>query len=498
MAAEPWNKLEIAYPGVLSAVRFQFNASTEQCMKCLRKECEKVLKLLKSKVLQTEIRILYALLYVFHHRLRQHKPYQALKKVEQCVNRLRNMRLEAALEDLKGMCPNLPRLREGGQHEVPSQPVLEWLSLKVLGASKLMMHLMECCSEAFLLVLQHLYWKEFIILNVVLTGMLSRLWVYSRGILKTLTCLYEQMFAFLQEVSQIQQMPFVKYFALPADIKTFLGPSYSQVVEIKPPEVPVVKKLQVTARSGLLNKLFASGAGRNSEYTELSHSGMKTKWTALKGLEKNDLGNPVLGQHSEDLRNLPEFDVKALLRQPQGASKVNSTASQDSWKDGRYLPLKKTLILQKESYVWQIEWAASFSDLAASLKQLVNWCKRENLLYESRRLNYQYLKCQRLMHLETQGYSLKRKLHFYKQICKSMFLGTRTLKMPLPSLITKWKRSMQQMKFRVKGKLYRPHSKAKNLKNLISAVDYQSPNDDKIHLFTLGTVDELIHNYYKG
>jgi len=48
---------------------------------CLLTDCETVLTLLCSEVLQTEIRVLYELLYVLNNGFRQHKPFRALKQV---------------------------------------------------------------------------------------------------------------------------------------------------------------------------------------------------------------------------------------------------------------------------------------------------------------------------------------------------------------------------------------------------------------------------------
>lgn len=48
---------------------------------CLLADCEAVLTLLCSEVLQTEIRVLYELLYVLNNGFRQHKPFRALKQV---------------------------------------------------------------------------------------------------------------------------------------------------------------------------------------------------------------------------------------------------------------------------------------------------------------------------------------------------------------------------------------------------------------------------------
>lgn len=51
------------------------------CVKRVLEENEKVLKLLGSRVLQTEIRVLYELLYVLNNSLRQHKTFRILKQV---------------------------------------------------------------------------------------------------------------------------------------------------------------------------------------------------------------------------------------------------------------------------------------------------------------------------------------------------------------------------------------------------------------------------------
>ncbi|XP_069053629.1 nucleolus and neural progenitor protein isoform X2 [Lepisosteus oculatus] len=415
---EPWNKLDIAFPSVISTVEIRSDGCMELHLRCFLEECEKVLILLKSKVLQTEIRIMNALLYVFHHRLRQHKPYRAFKQVEQCVNRLQNMRLEAAFQDIKEMCPKKFEKLQGSEfalYEVPSQPALEWFSLKVLGASKLMLSLMQYCSKAFLLALQHLNWKEFIILNVVLSGVLSRLWVFSRGILKTLVCLYEKMFPFLQDVSKKKE-------------------------RTEPPKVESINQKSTSEQE----KSF-------------------------------DLGIPVSEKRSEGLGNLPGLDVKALFKRPCGATKVTEgdchVLPKCLMKCQRASLLEESLFCKKESFVCHIKGVASFSDLTASIKEVLEWCKGQRLQWESRWLSYQHLKCQRLKHMEAKGYRFSRKLNCYrKQTCRILIPGESAMRKYSTSN-TKWSVRSLQSKFQMKWKSSRQHSKTKMDLTLVNPKD---------------------------
>lgn len=50
-------------------------------IKALLVENEKVLKLYRSEILQTEIRVLYELLYVLNNSYRNNKTFKALKQV---------------------------------------------------------------------------------------------------------------------------------------------------------------------------------------------------------------------------------------------------------------------------------------------------------------------------------------------------------------------------------------------------------------------------------
>uniref|UniRef100_A0A669E358 Nucleolus and neural progenitor protein n=1 Tax=Oreochromis niloticus TaxID=8128 RepID=A0A669E358_ORENI len=228
MAVELWNRVNVPFPSAVSAVRVPFTAQTAADVETLLTESENVLKLVRSEILQTEVRLLYELLYVLNNSSRGNKTFKALKQVEQCANRLKNMKLEAALQELSDLCPNRIQRQlsiKDGQCFVPSQPRLEWICLKVLGAARLMSCTLSRCSRAFTLSKQQMKWEEFVILNVVITSMLSRLWVIFRGVLLALSGLYRQLLELLGDVARAQPMPFLTDFSLPADLAQFLGSS---------------------------------------------------------------------------------------------------------------------------------------------------------------------------------------------------------------------------------------------------------------------------------
>ncbi|NXD07113.1 NEPRO protein, partial [Nothocercus nigrocapillus] len=149
--------------------------------------------------------------------------------------------------------PSRSKRRGQGECLVPSQPVLETVAVKVLGGCKLIVRLLECCSKAFLLSVKHLCSEEFILLNTVAAGLLSRLrFVPSeyRWVLQSLISLYEVLWTSLDLVSKTQQMPYIKGFTFPSDISDFLGVSVS--AEVK----KMAKTPKATKAASWLKKLF--------------------------------------------------------------------------------------------------------------------------------------------------------------------------------------------------------------------------------------------------
>ncbi|XP_032385694.1 nucleolus and neural progenitor protein isoform X1 [Etheostoma spectabile] len=370
MAGEPWNRVNIAFPGAVSTVRVHFSSTTDASVRALLVENDKVLKLIRSEILQTEVRVLYELLYFLNNSSRGNKTFKGLKQVEQCINRLKNMKLDVALQELTELCPK--RIQRGlsikaGECDVPSQPMLEWLCLKVLGAAQLMSCTLSRCSRAFVLAKQQMKWEEFVILNMVITSMLSRLWVIVRGILVSLSTLYQRLLELLRQVANAQPMPFLTDFSLPADIAQFLAPSDARVLTKKPAGGPLAKGHRHKQQSKKKSSVEGKNQGASREVRE-------------------DLGVAV-----ERVTGL-DADMKPFLKVFRDFSEVKSFP-QKTYKDDTTRKFKK-----------QVREAATFTDMAAHLEEMIPWCKSQKMEKEKRLLSFLQLKCQRMKCLEAAGY----------------------------------------------------------------------------------------------
>ncbi|XP_043928672.1 nucleolus and neural progenitor protein [Protopterus annectens] len=445
MAAGPWNLVNIERPGTQSVIKVHRSDPTEKCIKSIVRICENVLKSLKKKIMKSEMQLLDSVLYVFHGRLRHHKTYHSLKQVQQCLKRLEYMNLRESIQHLADVCPRNLEHQNASTLLVPSQPLLEWVLLKIMGSCKLLLRLLDCCCKSFILCVQHLQWEEFIILNTVLAGLLSRLWVLFRGLLKYLVMLYEKVHSLLQDVSSVQQLPYAKQFTFPLLIKDFLGPSYSEIILTKRPSAPSVKSGETQGVTVLLNRLFTA---QKPLLPENSNGMFDTVGKFHKNLaiprKELDIGRPVSLERFDRSR-ASAFDVKALLRrhvpvhtayQSNDASSVTKPCNRKS----KTYKSKDSVIYghRKKIFASKIQAVQSFSDLTEELKELIQWCRHEKLRCEFRYLGNRYLKCKCLKHLEALGYRLDKKLRFTKAVI-SRYLLTKTKNMHQENCVLKRK-----------------------------------------------------------
>ncbi|NXJ06373.1 NEPRO protein, partial [Odontophorus gujanensis] len=260
------------------------------CLPALRRRCGGALKRLSGPSLAAEGRVLRALLYVYHSRLLRHRPYLAMQQVEQCLKRLWKMNLVGCIETLAELIPRKNKAQAQVECLVPSQPMLETVAVKVLGGSKLILRLLDCCCKAFLLCVKHLCSEEFILLNTVASGLLSRLWfvIQYRYVLQSLISLYGALSTTLHLVSETQQMPYIKGFTFPSDISSFLGVNL-------PSEVKKQKARMLTAkRPTSWLKLFPTMPEAVSKARK--RRGFVTYASALENhsIPADDIGEPVL------------------------------------------------------------------------------------------------------------------------------------------------------------------------------------------------------------
>ncbi|NXN48066.1 NEPRO protein, partial [Rhinoptilus africanus] len=258
----------------------------------LRRRCGVAGKRLSGTGLAAEGRVLRAVLYVYHNRLLRHPPYLALRQGKQCLKRLWQMNLVGCVETLAELIPKKNTPQAHAECLVPSQPMLETVALKVLGGCKLILRLLDCCCKAFLLSVQHLCSEEFILLNTVASGLLSRLWfvIQYRCVLQSLISLYGILSTSLHLVSETQQMPYIKGFTFPSDISNFLGVNAASEVKKQKARMLTTKK-----PANWLKKLFPAMPEAVSEV------GKKRRFATCTGAVKNrsipcpaDIGEPVL------------------------------------------------------------------------------------------------------------------------------------------------------------------------------------------------------------
>uniref|UniRef100_A0A3Q2QDW6 Nucleolus and neural progenitor protein n=1 Tax=Fundulus heteroclitus TaxID=8078 RepID=A0A3Q2QDW6_FUNHE len=380
-AGELWNRVNIPYPCATSAVKIQLASRTVRIVKAIQVENDEVLTLLHNKILQTEIRVLYELMYILNNSYRGNKTFKGLQRVEQCINRLKNMKLDAALQELVELCPNQIQMalcEETGECDVPSQPILEWTCLKVLGAGKLLSCTLSRCSDAFLLANQQMKWEEFLVLNLVLTSMLSRLWVIFRGLLVSLSKLYQWLLKLLEDVAQAQPMPYLTDVVLPAGMAEFLGPADALVLKSHPAFHARLKDQKA-----------------DSQTRKKASADVRNKKQMINVTE--DLGVSIGRGDGFESHVKPSF----------GKSKFVSEGLRNDAK--------------KQKFKKQAEEAPTFTLMSANLEEMIQWCRSEGMKKTKRLLAFLRLKCQKMKCLEAEGYNVQRKLRGFRQeVCLAL------------------------------------------------------------------------------
>ncbi|XP_006094515.1 nucleolus and neural progenitor protein isoform X1 [Myotis lucifugus] len=423
---EPWNRVTIPKAGSRSAVTVQDpGAALDLCIAAVLKECWLVTLSLKSQTLDAETDVLCAVLYSNHNRMGRHKPHLALKQVEQCLKRLKNMNLETSIQDLSELFSsneNQPVATKACV--IPSQPVVEFVLMKILGACKLLLRLLDCCCKTFLLTVKHLGLQEFIILNLVMVGLVSRLWVLYKGVLKRLISLYEPLFGLLQEVSRIQPLPYFKDFTFPSDIVEFLGQPYLEVFKKKMPTAFAAKGV-----TKLLNKLFSTKEQSLRCSEETSHRISKKANQMKINIQNNvDLGQPVKNKKIFKAKS-SEFDVRAFCKQLKHRAIQKASfefkCPQSQLKATKHSSQKVTGTPCATAFVQRFQEAETFIQLSEEIQMAILWCRSKKLKAQASFLGNKLLKSNRLKHVEAQGYSLPKKLECIKtSICNCLLRGS--------------------------------------------------------------------------
>ncbi|KAL7881273.1 hypothetical protein AOLI_G00081210 [Acnodon oligacanthus] len=425
MAVDPWNRVNIPYPSAASTSRIRFSAATARAVEGVVSQSGDVLKLLDSEVLRTEVRVLYEIVYVVNNSLRQHRPFRAVKQVEQCIKRLNEMNLLGTLQDLLELCPNKMQRDVGveiGQCVVPSQARLEWICLKLLGASRLMVRTLDQCTKAFSLIRRHLYLAEFIVLNLVLASMLSRLWVFFRGILNALVPTYQRTLELRQQVAQCHPLAYLTNYTLPGDLESFLSLPDSYLLRKRGrAEAVRVERAKYT----ILDRLFEEGEEEQVEDVKGEEREMMQK-LAFEGRMKSsmDLGTAILRKDPYYTSSSSGLDIKSMLQRTHGVTKQCVADVFQMASPVEVDTSDPALDQQKRVFLKLLRNTSSFSKMAVQLKEIMDWCKRCKLRLERQHLATLFLQCQRMKVLDGEGISAQKKLRrMCERIRRVMFKG---------------------------------------------------------------------------
>ncbi|XP_035749919.1 nucleolus and neural progenitor protein [Egretta garzetta] len=309
------------------------------------------------------------------------------------------MNLVGCIDTLAGLIPKKNTSQAHAECLVPSQPMLETVALKVLGGCKLILRLLDRCCKAFLLSVKHLCSEEFILLNTVASGLLSRLWIQYRCVLQSLVSLYGILSTSLHLVSETQQMPYIKGFTFPSDITNFLGVNVSSEVKKQKARMITTKK-----NTSWLKKLFPTMPEAVSELGEKRNFATCTSAVKKRSIPRPaDIGEPVLVTRASRGKHLG-FDIKSLLRPSRTPAQEGISIASTPFKaKSASLSSRIAKSQHAESLIQMVQTATSFGELSEALRKAILWCKGNKFKSEAYFLRNKLLKSNRLHHVEAQG-----------------------------------------------------------------------------------------------
>ncbi|XP_072119570.1 nucleolus and neural progenitor protein [Mobula birostris] len=423
--AEVWNTADIPFPD--SSSLSVAAADPDVFITDLHSACENAIRVLTDKSLTVEVLVLRSVIYTFHNRLHQHKSYLVIKQVEQCVNRLHKMQLKHSLQSLINSCSRAIRKRKlesNCSKQIPNQAVLEWMSLKVLGGSKLILRLMDMCAKAFLLTGQFLRYGRYIVLNVIMTGILSRLWVLFKRILIYLDVLYDKLLVAVNEVSKIQYLPFVKDFTFPVSLRQWLGLSSIKGIQIKMPSFFSQVTGVPLGKPSLLDELFSEPEAlllTDDQSVSLDENKMNYNHVPKIASQFLDIGVPVQDQRLRKIGTDRHFRFKMTFQQAQRHNFAAKNLKSEGELICRRAKKSEQPLIPLTEFLERITAAQTLSVLCRELKTIFLWFRKRKLKHKSCYLGNQYLKCHKLKMVESLGYSFPKKINFIKSsVCKCL------------------------------------------------------------------------------
>ncbi|CAK1601172.1 unnamed protein product [Parnassius mnemosyne] len=211
---EPWNNKLLLPPPVHTYLCLE-NID----IRCLRRVCGSAKNVLsKQSPLHKESAILSRFLYKYDKKFRNDIGYRIFKKVNTALRRYLLLNFIKDLKDFDMVLPN----EEENPLYLPTRQMLEYVLVRLMTLSKLMLRISVCCKQAAVFYFDRLRRGESHWMSLMPFALLSRVWSLSNVLLQHCCSWYLQMYPFLKKL-QLKGLTFLPDgYELPINLNDWL------------------------------------------------------------------------------------------------------------------------------------------------------------------------------------------------------------------------------------------------------------------------------------
>ncbi|KAJ2949825.1 hypothetical protein O0L34_g11141 [Tuta absoluta] len=188
---EPWNDASIQSPPVNT-----YKSDDRIDVQQLAHNCNTLIKFLaKQSPLHREAAICSRFLYKFDKKFRNDIGYRSLKKVNTALRKYLSLNL---LKDFQNFLLLLPS--QDDEQYMPTRQMLEYVLLRLLAFSKIMLRICVCSKQAAVFYLDRLKRGESHWMSLMPYALLSRIWSISMVLLQQSSAWYSNLHPFLGQL----------------------------------------------------------------------------------------------------------------------------------------------------------------------------------------------------------------------------------------------------------------------------------------------------------
>ncbi|KAG6453062.1 uncharacterized protein LOC115445396 [Manduca sexta] len=209
---EPWNDASLLPPPIHTAT-----STVRVDVMELKHTCENIMMILsKQSPLHKEGALLSRFLYKFDKKFRGDIGYRYFKKVNTGLHRYLVLNF---LKDIESFMSVLPR---SDDEYLPTRQMLEYILVRLLTFSKILLRISVCSKQAAVFYLDRLKRGESYWMCLMPYALLSRVWSISKVLLNHSTRWYRILYSYLDKL-KLQGLQFLpSQYKLPGDIEIWL------------------------------------------------------------------------------------------------------------------------------------------------------------------------------------------------------------------------------------------------------------------------------------